>query len=103
MEERYTDDRFLVCPFCGMNRKLIKSGTNTEKIIDQIKPPSKLDVVDIETRPFIDHRDISGGRGSGFPRVSFETLAQVKDWPEYADLIEGLKRQCHAVLKLLGE
>jgi hypothetical protein len=85
------DDRWLVCPFCGWGKKYVTS--RQTNVLDKIIP---------ESGPFIDHRDISGGRGSGFSRMYIETLKEIKDRPEYEELINGLRKQCVEVLKILN-
>jgi len=86
------DDRWLICPFCGWGKKL-KTARQTNTL-NRVEP---------DTGPFIDHRDIQGGRGYGFPRMFFETLGEIKNKEEYQDLISGLKRQCLEVLKVLED
>lgn len=86
------DDRWLVCPLCGWGKKYkTDRKTNT------------LNRVELTAGPLIDHRDISGGRGSGFPRISFETLNAIKKQAEYQDLVNGLRKQCLEILTILGE
>ncbi len=86
------EDRWLVCPFCGWGKKY-KTARQT----------NTLDRVELTTGPLIDHRDISGGRGSGFPRTHVETLQDIKDRPEYKELINGLRMQCLHILEIIGE
>lgn len=95
------DDRWLVCPFCGMSRKLIKSGTEAKKPLSEVKGVPRFDVVNPKDSPFIDIRDVSGGRGSGFPRIDYKSLESVLDDPEYADLIEQLYSHCTTILAVL--
>ena len=97
------DNRWVVCPLCALNRKLIKSGLESKKPISEVKGAVRFDKVDPETAPFIDIRDVSGGRGSGFPRIDYMTLAHVKDDPEYKDLIAQIRAQCHKILEVIGE
>lgn len=96
-----SDNRWLVCPFCGLSRKLIKSGIEAKKSLKVIKGLPKFDVVDPTSGVFIDYRDITGGRGSGFPRIDFETLEQIKNNPEYEDLILQLRSHCDKILSTL--
>lgn len=87
-----SDDRWLLCPCCGWGKKY-----QTERQIN------RLDRIEPKTGPFIDHRYIGGGKGSGFPRESFETLEEVKNLSEYQELISGLREQCKKILNILGE
>lgn len=96
------DDRWVVCPLCALNRKLIKSGMDSKKPIKEIKGAARFDKVDPRTAPFIDIRDISGGRATGFPRIDFKTLEEVKDDPEYRDLVNQIRTQCELILHVIG-
>lgn len=93
---------YLVCPYCGMNRVLQKLGTNAKRPLTTIKGRSRLNVVDPHTGPFIDIRDISGGKGSGFKRIDFHTLVEVKNDPAYADLVKQLKEHSQLILDILS-
>jgi len=85
------DDRWLICPLCGWGKKY-----KTEK------KTKSLNVVDPESGPFIDHRDLSGGRGSGFARIYVELLEDIKNNPEYEELIDGLRDNCLKILDIIG-
>jgi len=100
---------FLECPLCGLSRPLVKTlcyatkrHVPPERILGE-KPPSRFDVLDPGTAPFIDIRETGGGRGFGFRRIIEEclTLAQAMGTEEYRDLVEQVRQQCHRILKAI--
>ena len=58
---------------------------------------------DLNTAPFIDVRDASGGRGRSLKRIMEEclTLKEAMDKEEYKDLIQSLKNQISEIQKIL--
>lgn len=86
------DNRWLVCPFCGWGKKFVTK-----------KGRARLDRILPGEGGFIDFRDISGGRGSGFPRVTTITLKEAQEQPDYMDLIIQLRNQCNSILQVLSE
>ena len=102
---------YIVCPLCGLNRKLNKSGINSSKPIrGSIEGAgARFDRIDPRSSPFIDIRDMTGGRSSGFPRVGFSTLEDVmrdvrtQNGSGYTDLIDQLRMKCKDILSVIGE
>jgi hypothetical protein len=95
---------FLSCPVCGFSRKLDKSGRWAKlrnKEIDTVKGRVHFGNFDLDDSYLIQIRNVSGGRGAGFPTVGGYRLDQVKNMPEYADLIRELKEACQAILTKL--
>jgi hypothetical protein len=94
---------FVVCPFCGLNRKLNKTGLWAEiRGVDiTTKKETRFDRLDPETAPFIDFRDCSGGRGKGYPRI--RTLTIKESYPEYAWLIIQVRDQILKVADVLAQ
>jgi len=83
------DNRWLICPFCGWGKKYKSK-----------KGVAKLNVVSPNSS-FIQHRDMSGGRGSGFKSLYMESILDIKDDPEYKNLLLGLKDHCKEILEAL--
>lgn len=80
---------YFVCPLCARNRPL-KSKT---------KGRIKWDYVDLNTAPILQVRDDTGGRGSGFPLISSKTLQEISGDPNYAEVLEGMKKQLIRLVK----
>ena len=96
---------FTVCPLCGLNRKLDKTGMFAE--IRKVKTPiskgrARYDKVDLKNIPFIDIREGLGGRGRGFPRIKGITLKEAQQDPLYEDLIKQIISSCQKILKILS-
>jgi len=102
---------FIVCPLCYLGRPLEK---NLARATKEGIPPEKIYTLkgrisfgqgDPETAPFVDIRDSGKGRGYGWPRVEEEckTLAEIKDDPDYADLVSKIRLQCKKILEIIGE
>ncbi len=118
---------YVCCPICSMSRVLDKKGSRAEithKLDPSITPKGRvrLDVMDF-SRPFIQVREAVGGKvastetdierqlgkkvgrgklpGGGFRLVDGITLEEAAKMPEYSDLVEQLREQCQAILKIL--
>ncbi len=95
---------WVVCPLCGLNRKLHKTGGYAErykKPLTKKKGETRFDRLSPESAPFIDIRETGGGRGTGFPRIGQLTLEEVKDNPLYSDLVKQIVEQSKKVLEIL--
>ena len=81
-----------VCPLCGLNRVIEKRD----------KGRIRFDHVDLMNGLLLQER-ACGGRNSGFylDRDSSLTLPEVTSIPEYQDLLDQIKDQCRAILKVL--
>jgi len=96
---------FLSCPMCGFSRKLDKSGREARrhnKEIDTVKGRVHFGNFDLDDSFLIQIRDCSGSRGHGFPVTGGYTLEQLKDMPEYGEVVAELKRTCEAILDKLS-
>ena len=82
--------QYLTCPMCGMNKPLRKYVEGDLKLTD----------IDVETLSFIQIRE-GGGRGSGFRRIGGLTIDEVKQMPEYQELLEQLREQCNKIIESL--
>ena len=105
---------FIVCPFCARSRVLepkgsgaLMAGTPKAKALLQAFGPKgriRFDRLDPATDPFVQLREVPGGRGGGSSVVEVFTLAQAHQGAEVEDLIAQLKAQAaklQAVLKAL--
>lgn len=106
---------YIVCPLCGMNRVLEKKGTGAIArgvTITEIKGRIRFDHIDLATAPIVQIREraegpektkrMRRGGGSGFVFKEGFTLNEVKDNPEYQDLIEQVKLTARNILEILG-
>jgi len=103
--ERLVEREFLCCPVCAMSRKLEKSGREAKrrnKEVDIIKGRAHFGNFDLDDSFLIQRRDCSGSRGSGFPLIGGYTLEQVKDMPEYQELVAELRQTCQNILAKLA-
>lgn len=91
VREGYSEIHYFTCPLCGKSHPM--------KYKNSIL---RSDHLDIELGELLQVR-YAGGRGSGFykdPSQS-KTLLQVKEDPQYADLIEQIKTKCTKILRVL--
>lgn len=100
--------RFISCPLCSWSHKLFKTGdfvTLKGKRVGERKGWLRFDSGrrNLNTVPFIDVRDASGGRGRSLKRIVEEclTLKEAMEKEEYKDLIESLKNQIKNIQKIL--
>jgi len=103
---------YFACPLCGMN-KAIRAPNREKK--DRPRPEElQWPVIDLSTYPVLQVREGGGKKagtygkvghgkapGSGFHLVPSEslTIAEVLKNPEYADIVEGMKKQLTQVIK----
>lgn len=89
--EGYSQIEYMCCPLC-----------NWWKTIESRRGRIRYDNVDVVNGEVFQVR-YAGGRGSGFHSNPAEsmTLSEVNKDPQYADLIEQIKEQCQAILKVL--
>ncbi len=102
---RLVERIFLSCPVCGMSRIFNKSGRWAKlrnKEIDIVKGRVHYGNFDLDDSFLIQRRDCSGSRGHGFPVIGGYTLEQLKDMPEYQQLVAELKQTCEAILNKLS-
>ena len=105
---------YITCPLCGMNRVLEKTGASAIAkgyTITDIKGRIRFDHMDLAKASIVQVREraegaepkrrMRRGGGSGFVFKSGLTLEQVKDNPDYQDLIEQLKLTANKILKIL--
>lgn len=100
--------RFVCCPLCSWSHKLYKTDTFVtlkSQRVGEAKGWFKFDSgkKDLKTAPFIDVRDVSGGRGRSLRRIAEEclTLKEAMDKEEYRDVIKSLKTQISKIQKIL--
>ena len=99
---------WIVCPFCGLSRKIKKTGAYARRYGKEIimeKEEVRLDKLDPENAVFIDARETGLGRGRGFPRINelCLTLKEIKNLPEYQDFINQIKNQIQKIQKVLED
>lgn len=87
-----TPVRFLACPMCGMSKSL-------NKYLDGVYAFTNINF----NRMHIVQVRKGGGKGSGFYKdvASSLLIDEVKDNPEFATIIDQIKRQCKRILKEL--
>lgn len=83
---------YLACPLCGFNRPLNK----------YTKGQIKLTNIDFD-RFFVVVTRVGGGLGSGFFRIDEKSfrLKELKDMPEYRDILEQIAEQAQKILEIL--
>lgn len=88
-----TKTEYIVCPLCLLNRTITKHD----------KGRVRFDQLDFNR--FMLQVRYAGGRGSGFfiNEAESKTFDDIKDDPEYADLIEQIKQTCFKILKRLED
>jgi len=94
------------CPLCHWSHQLFKSGRAAIERGKSVLEPKgffRFDTVDLDTAPFIDVRDATGGRGGSFKRIKEQclTLKQALGKEEYQGLIISLKNQIKNIQKIL--
>lgn len=89
------DDRWVVCPLCGRGRKLLPGN----------KGQVSFSSVDPKTAPCMDFRDISGGYGSGFPRIGTMSIEEMKQSGDtrYMELLAEIKGQAERIVEAIGD
>ena len=105
---------YVVCPLCGLNRPLEKTGAGAIARglpITEIKGRIHFDHIDLESAPIVQVRErqhgpeaqkrMTRGGGSGFVFRKGLTLTEMKDDPIYNDLVLQLKKTSKAILKIL--
>jgi len=102
------EGEWIVCPFCGLSRKITKTGAYAErygKQITSIKPKARFDKLNPEEAVFIDARETGLGRGAGFPRIDelCLTIKEAKDHPQYKEFIEQIKNQIEKINQALKD
>lgn len=94
----------VTCPLCGMNRVLEKKGSRAiiehKPLTKGIKGRIRFDHIDLE-KAFIVQFKERREKGRGFPTVGGLTLEEMKQNPEYQDLIEQMKFQLQRILDKL--
>lgn len=91
VSEGYSRIEQMSCPVCGWS-----------KVIDTKAGRIRYDKVDLENGEVLQVR-YAGGRGSGFfkDQSQSKSLTQIKSDPQYADLIDQIRNQCKAILKVI--
>jgi len=106
---------FIACPLCGMGRVLEKTGAGAIArglTITDVKGRIRFDHMDLETAPIVQTRErkagpeavrrLRRGGGTGFVLAGGYTLREMKERPEYSDLVEQLKETAAQILKILA-
>ena len=102
------------CPLCGMARVLEKTGASAIArgfTITKIKGRIRFDHMNLVDAPIVQIREraegpeekrrMRRGGGSGFVLIGGLTLEQMRDDPEYQDLVEQMKSTANEILKAL--
>lgn len=105
---------FISCPLCGMSRVLEKTGAGAIAqglSITAIKGRIRFDHMDLSNATIVQVRERKGGPetkrrlrrggGTGFPLIGGLTLQEMRDSPNYTDLIEQMKATATEVLRIL--
>jgi len=105
---------YITCPLCGMSRILEKTGRAAErlasrprkpkaprKVLPQSKGRIRFDAVDLGGALILQIRDPSGGRRDGVKVLRGKTLAELRDDPNYFDLVSQIRSQAENILNLL--
>lgn len=92
MRDGGSEVMYFSCPLCGFNRPLNKYLSGDVKFIN----------IDLDRFNVLVTR-VGGGLGSGFFRVDEKSflLREVKQMPEYRELLDQLKEQCTKILEVL--
>jgi hypothetical protein len=105
---------YIVCPLCGMNRVLEKTGSSAIArglTIRKVKGRIRFDHIDLTRAPIVQVRErqegkeaqrrLTRGGGTGFVFREGLTLMQMKRKPEYADLVKQIKETALEIIKIL--
>ena len=105
---------YVSCPLCGMNRVLEKKGSVAIARglpIEEIKGRIRFDHMDLEKANILQIRErrrgkedkprMQRGGGPGFILVGGDTLAELRDKPEYADLKDQMVGTAREIIKIL--
>lgn len=106
---------YIVCPMCGLNRPLTKTGSSAIARglpIAEIKGRISFDHIELDKAPIVQVRERQSGpeakprmRRGGGPGFIFRqgiTLADMKANPEYADIVTQLKNTANKILEILS-
>lgn len=95
-------------PFCGLSRKIKKTGAYAERYGKEItvtKQKTRFDKLDPNEAVFIDARETGLGRGAGFPRINelCLRLREIKNLPEYQEFINQIQNQIQKIQEVLKD
>ena len=103
------------CPLCGMARVLEKTGASAIArgiTITKIKGRIRFDHMDLANAPIVQVREraegpekerrLRRGGGSGFVLINGLTLEQMRDRPEYQDLVNQIKSTANTIIEILA-
>jgi len=93
----------IVCPLCGLNRPLLKTGARARvegKDLPFIKGRIRFDHVDLEQGLIIQIRE-RRTEGKGFPLVDGKTFGDMIGDPDYADLVSQMALQVERIRAFL--
>jgi len=87
-----TEVLYVACPMCGMNKSL-------KRYRDGRAGMTSIDL----NRFYVLVTRVGGGRGSGFYRIDEKSLllSELKNNPEYADIVGQIREQCEKILSEL--
>jgi len=95
---------FIVCPHCGMNRILEKTGLEALRGGKSISFPYngriRFDFFRPDM-PFVDLRE-ANGKG-GFPRYNYVSFEKAREFDGVKDLLDQIKLSCKGILKVLKD
>ncbi len=94
---------YIVCPLCGLHRKLFKNGryaiirkkalkANSRSVKYNPEKETRFDIVNIKDEPFISIRERLNGRG-GLYEIRTLTIKEALEDPEYSDIARELLSQ----------
>ncbi|MBA7709384.1 hypothetical protein ES703_118301 [subsurface metagenome] len=103
------------CPLCGMARVLEKTGASAIArgiTITKVKGRIRFDHMDLAHAPIVQVRERKGGPelkkrmrrggGTGFILIGGLTLEQMRDNPQYQDLINQIKSTANEIIEILA-
>ena len=87
-----TEVMYVACPMCGMNKSLKRYRDGRAGMTS----------IDFDRFHVVVTR-VGGGRGSGFYRIDEKSylLGEIKDMPEYHDIVAQIKEQAQKILNEL--
>jgi len=106
---------YIVCPLCGMNRVLEKTGSSAIArgiTIREVKGRIRFDHMDLDTALVVQVRErkagpeerkrMRRGGGSGFTLKGGLTLREMGRKRDYQDLVEQIKSTARSIIDILG-
>lgn len=100
----YKETIMICCPMCGLNRPLVKTGAWAEskgREIAKAKGVIRFEV-DLANAEIVQVRQMKGREGLPMLRGQGLKLAELKDNPDYQDIVNQIRNQVYRILEILG-